>query len=428
MNSTLLIEPRNPGLPANPNATVAPRIGYLVSRYPAVSHTFILREVLELRRLGFVVETASINSPDRQLSELPPAEQVEARTTFYVKDEGWNGALMALVRLLYRRPRSFLSALRFAVGLGNGSPRETAKNIFYFGEAALLGNWMESRKLNHLHVHFATAASTVAMILGRACPVTFSLTVHGPDEFYDVGHYALRQKMEAVRFVCCIGTYARSQLMKVSDPSNWPKYRLAPLGVDPAEFRARPFRRRPRRWEILCVGRLTPAKGQMILLQALKILVAENRDIHCRLVGDGPDRASLTAFAARELPRGAVTFEGAVNSDRVPDYLYRTDIFVLPSFAEGVPVALMEAMSMEVPCVSTMIAGIPELIRHGVDGLLVSPSDETELAATVGLLMEDEELRNRLGEAGRERVIARYNLRNNVRALAEIMKCELMKS
>jgi colanic acid/amylovoran biosynthesis glycosyltransferase len=413
---------------ASRSAISGPRLGYLVSRYPAVSHTFILREVLELRKLGFCIETASINRPDRKWSELPRVEQLEAQSTVCIKDEGMLRAMSAMLRLFSRRPRSFFRALLFSMGLGNGSAREIVTSIFYFAEAALLGDWLERRRLKHLHVHFANAASTVAMIAARAYPITFSLTVHGPDEFYEVDRHALRQKMESALFVCCIGSYARSQLMKVSDPSAWPKYRLAPLGVDPAEFRVGPLRRNPPRWEILCVGRLTPAKGQMILLQALKTLLAEGRSFHCRFVGDGPDRAMLTRFAARELPAETVTFQGSVNADRIHDYLGRADIFVLPSFAEGVPVSLMEAMSMEIPCVSTIVAGIPELIRHGIDGLLVSPSDEIELASAVALLMDDEDLRRSLGAAGRERVIARYNLQDNVRALAEIMKCELINS
>jgi glycosyltransferase involved in cell wall biosynthesis len=163
----------------------------------------------------------------------------------------------------------------------------------------------------------------------------------------------------------------------------------------------------------------------MILLRALKRLVADGRSVHCRFIGDGPDRSPLMSFTDRELPAGVVTFQGAVNADRIVDMLHQADLFVLPSFAEGVPVALMEAMSMEIPCISTMITGVPELIRHGVDGLLVSPSDEIELASTISLLMDDEALRRRLGAAGRVRVMDRYNQRNNILALAHIMKCEL---
>lgn len=413
-----------PALSSMPVA--APRLAYLVSRYPAVSHTFIVREVVELRKLGFRVETASINLPDQKLSEMAPVDQLETESTLYIKSLGAVRALLSMLRILWRRPRSFFGALRFAMGVGNGSARETVTNAFYFAEAALLMTWLEQRELTHLHVHFANAAATVAMIAARLGPVSFSLTVHGPDEFYEVGRHALKQKTEAATFVCCIGRYARSQLMKVSDPPNWSKYRLAPLGVDTDQFRPRPFRRNPRRWEILCVGRLSPAKGQLILLQALKRLFADGRDIHCRFVGDGPDRSSLTAFADQELPSQGVTFQGAVNADRVLDYLCEADMFILPSFAEGIPVALMEAMSMEVPCISTIVAGIPELIRHGVDGLLVSPSDDAELASTAALLMDDEDLRRRIGAAGRKRVIARFNLQDNVRALAEIIKSELV--
>jgi colanic acid/amylovoran biosynthesis glycosyltransferase len=425
MNSTVSsVQPREIQAESGQQAG-SPRVGYLVSRYPAVSHTFILREILELRKLGFCIETASINLPDRESSELTLVEEQEFRSTVYIKSEGPFRALRALFGLLARRPRSFFSALAFTMSIGNGSFRETMTNVFYLAEAALLGSWLARRKFKHLHVHFGNAASTVAMIAARAYPITFSITIHGPEEFYEVGRSALRQKAEAARFVCCIGPYARSQLMKVSHSSNWPKYRVSPLGVDPGEFPPRPFRRSPERWEILCVGRLTPAKGQMVLLQSLKRLLAEGRNIHCLFIGDGSDRADLAAYATRHLPSEAVAFLGAVNPDRIRDYLYRTDIFVLPSFAEGVPIALMEAMSMEVPCISTMIAGVPELIRNGVDGLLVSPSDELELASTLGLVMDDQHLRRRLGEAGRARILSRYNLSKNVRMLAEIMKCEL---
>jgi colanic acid/amylovoran biosynthesis glycosyltransferase len=405
-----------------------PRVGYLVTQYPATSHTFILREVLGLRKLGFCIETASINAPDRTGSDLTRDEQFEMQSTMYVKRQGPLKAAAALFRLVWTRPRSFFSAFLVALRIGNGSARDAVTNFCYFGEAALLGTWLEQRQLKHLHVHFANAASTVAMITARAYPITFSMSIHGPDEFYEVSRHALREKTDAVSFICCIGSYARSQLMKVSDPVNWPKYRLAPLGVDPTEFHAKPFRPNPPRWEILCVGRLTPAKGQLVLLQALTLLVKEGRSVHCRFIGDGPGRRGLAEFAARELPVETVTFQGSVIPDSVRDYLYQADLFVLPSFAEGIPVSLMEAMSMEIPCISTLITGIPELIRDGIDGLLVSPSDAIELAKSIGRLMDDADLRYRLGIAGRGRVLARFNLPVNVRALAEIMRDELSKT
>jgi glycosyltransferase involved in cell wall biosynthesis len=171
---------------------------------------------------------------------------------------------------------------------------------------------------------------------------------------------------------------------------------------------------------VLCVGRLVPAKGQHVLLAAIAKLRASGRNLRLRLVGDGPDRESLELAAGRFKITDAVVFEGAVNQDRIRDLYATADVFALASFAEGIPVVLMEAMAMEIPCVSTWITGIPELIRDSIDGLLVPPSDIDGLAAAIALLMDDDELRARLGEAGRRRVIEKYNLRPNVARLAEI--------
>jgi glycosyltransferase involved in cell wall biosynthesis len=172
--------------------------------------------------------------------------------------------------------------------------------------------------------------------------------------------------------------------------------------------------------EILCVGRLVPSKGQLILLRACAILLSRGREIRVRLVGDGPDHEHLQAFAEQEgIP---AIFEGAKSHDETRQLLGRADIFVLASFAEGVPVALMEAMAMEVPCVSTVIAGIPELIRDGLDGLLVPASSSEVLAEALERLIEDPLLRRSMGLAGRKRVCELYNLPENVSLLASVFR------
>jgi glycosyltransferase involved in cell wall biosynthesis len=173
------------------------------------------------------------------------------------------------------------------------------------------------------------------------------------------------------------------------------------------------------------VGRLVPAKGQHVLLAAVARLRASGRNLRLRLVGDGPDRASLQAAARRLSIEDAVIFEGAVNQDRIRDLYAKADVFALASFAEGIPVVLMEAMAMEIPCISTWITGIPELIRDSVDGLLVAPSDAEGLASAIARLMDDPELRARLGAAGRSRVIEKYDLRRNVARLADVFDARL---
>jgi glycosyltransferase involved in cell wall biosynthesis len=234
-----------------------------------------------------------------------------------------------------------------------------------------------------------------------------------------VEKFYLRQKVERAKFVLCVSNFCRSQLMRISAPKHWDKMRVVRLGVDPDVFYPLRERHRVERpLEILCVGRLVPSKGQLVLLQACAILLSKGCSLRVRLVGAGPDREHLQAFA-QQMGIEAV-FEGAKSHDEVRQLLGRADIFALASFAEGVPVALMEAMAMEVPCVSTGIAGIPELIRDGLDGLLVPASSAEALAAALERLVEEPLLRRSLGLAGCKRVHDLYNLKENASLLASI--------
>lgn len=396
------------------------RVAYLVSEYPAVSHTFILREVKRLRNANFEIRTASINSPGCSATGMTAEELQETAGTFYVKKEGVRGAAVAHLAILLKSPKAYFKGLWFALRLAGTDLRQLVFSVFYFAEAVILGRWMESRDIRHLHVHFANAAATVGLIASRTFPIEFSLTVHGPDEFYDAPGVRLAEKIAGASFACCIGQFARSQLMKLSPHSEWAKFEIGPLGVDPQLFAPRPFRSSPRTFEILCVGRLVPAKGQYVLVAAVSRLAKSIPNLRLRLVGDGPDREGLArAIEAAGLTQHVV-LEGSVNQDHIRDYYRQADIFVLASFAEGIPVVLMEAMAMEIPCVSTFVAGIPELIRSEVDGILVPPSDDRELAGAIKRLIDDPLLRRRLGAAGRRRVMEKYNLDRNVTRLAQI--------
>ncbi len=410
-------DPRHPG----PSVAQPVRsLAYLVSTYPTLSMIFVLREVLQLRELGFRIETASINPPDRPLDRLTAAEAAEARRTYCVKSHGLAGAVTAHLQTLFSNAAGYCRGLVLAIRLAGLDLRRLFFNFMYFTEALMVGQWMRRSDLHHLHVHLASQAASVGLFVRRVFGLGYSLTVHGPDEFYDAGRNYLTQKIAAVDFLCCISSFARSQMMKLSPYSDWRKLTVAPLGVDPHIFVPRPARPAPDRIDILCVGRLTPAKGQHVLISAVEKLALQDRRVRLRLVGNGPDENSLHEHAARIAHPDCVVFEGAIDQDRIRDFYSTADIFCLPSFAEGLPVVLMEAMAMEIPCVSTQIAGIPELIRDGIDGLLVAPSDVDALAGALAKLMDDPSLRERIGKSGRTRILERYDLRHNVEALAAI--------
>ncbi len=398
------------------------RLVYLLSRYPAVSHTFFLNEIKELRKHGCNVEVASINPPDRPRTSMPVAEVEEADRTFYIKSKGTARATAIAAKTLLLRPMVFARGLAGALRLGQWNPTATLYSLFYFAEALILGDWMRLRGLHHLHIHFCGPVATVGMLASAAWGFSYSLTVHGPDEFYDVEKFYLPQKIEHAKFILCISDFCRSQLMRIAAPVHWDKMHVVRLGIDPNVFRPsrKQFEPEGGPLEILCVGRLVPSKGQLILLRACAILLASGHSFRVRLVGAGPDLEHLQVYAEQE--KIPVVFEGAKSHDETRRLLDSADIFALASFAEGVPVALMEAMAMEVPCVSTRIAGIPELIRDGLDGLLVPASSIEALASAIERLIEDPSLRRSLGAAACKRVLDLYNLPLNVGLLARVFR------
>ena len=408
----------------------AVRVAYLLSRYPAISHTFFLHEVLGLRARGMDIETASINPPDRSLAALPPAERAEAAATYYVQGAGKLASVLTLLG----------TALRHPVVLGRGLatvlrvPRLTlVRRLFwllYLAEALLVGRWMHRRGLRHLHVHFGGAVASVGMLTAAAWGLPYSLTIHGPEELLNVDAYHLREKVHAAQFVFCISDFCRSQLCLLVPPAEWPKLEVVRLGVDPVlltpSSRTTPAGEEDRVLELVCTGRLVAAKGHTILLEAVRLLRDRGVPLKVTLVGGGEQAQALEDFVAQHGLEDRVTFAGALSHAATLTLLRRADLFALASFAEGIPVALMEAMALGLPCVSTTVAGIPELIRSGVDGLLVPPANVAALADALEALAMDARLRRTLGAAARQRVIARYNLPLNQELLAQAFAARML--
>lgn len=401
------------------NSTYPP-MAYLVSRYPAVSHTFILREIKGLRALGHTIFTASINPPDRPGDAMEAGEREEARRTFFVKAQGWLGALAAMLYWLVKRPAKLLQTLGMGLRLGKsgGVFGPWLYGLAYTVEAALVARWMRQHNLAWLHVHFGNAGATVGVLVKQLTGCHLSYTIHGPDEFDDVPGQHLSLKIAQADQVVCISQFAKGQLMRISPPEHWAKLQVCRLGVDPAQFNYTVRWADIRSVRLLCVGRLSSAKAQMLLVQACATLRNEGFDFSLTLVGDGPDRSRIQHAIADLRLGNHIHLTGALNQTAVRAQFERADIFVLPSLAEGIPVVLMEAMSSGVPCISTPVNGIPELIEHERTGLLATPGDVASLTWQLRRLMLQPALRRTLAQAAHTKVLADFDLRRNVAQLS----------
>jgi colanic acid/amylovoran biosynthesis glycosyltransferase len=393
------------------------KIAYLLSQYPAVNHVFMLREVRLLRHLGFEIHVASIRGPDRDTEAMTVTERKETQATFYVKGSGPLRIIAAHVHTLLSRPVSYVRGLFGAIGIG-------ATGLLYFAEAVVVGYWMKSKGLSHLHTHYA---STVGVMVARIFPVTLSATFHGPAEFENPGSFRLAEKVQASLFACAISQYGVGQLMYACGHAEWPKLELTLLGVDPGGFPPRLFRQSPSPFQIVCVGRLAPVKGQHLLIEAIESLVKAGRQVRLRFAGDGPDRLALQQEVQSRGLSAHVLFEGNVNQDKLRELYSESDALVLSSFAEGLPVVLMEAMAMEIPCVAPWINGIPEIITHQVDGLLVPPGNPQALAGAIARLMDDTELRRAMGQRARLKILEKFDLQRNTEHLGDVFRCRLRR-
>jgi len=404
------------------------KLAYLTSAYPAISHTFILREVEALRRRGLDITTFSIRrAPAEQI--LSEADRAAAATTVSILPPRWGRLLATHLSLLLRAPRAYFSTLRAALSLAPPGLRGRLWQLFYFIEAVVLWKECERRGIRHIHVHLANAAADLALIatrLGSALdgdqPWSWSFTMHGPTEFYDLRHFRLPEKVRDAAFVVCISDFARSQLMGISDPEVWDRLHVVHVGIPVEQFI--PSRNgngdSPAPATILYVGRLVPEKGQAVLLEAVARLREEGRDVEVKLAGEGELRPHLENLCREVGIDDRVTFLGPVSQERIRDLYAEAAIFCLPSFAEGVPVVLMEAMAMGLPVVTTRIAGIPELVEDGAGGVVVAPGRADELARQLAALLDDPDRRHELGAGGREKVLAEFDAEGSAKQMHDL--------
>jgi glycosyltransferase involved in cell wall biosynthesis len=403
------------------------RVGYLLSHYPAVSHTFVLREIDALRKLGVEVETFSIHrAPADQL--LADADREEAARTYAVLPLRALDFVASHLAAFARSPSSYLSTLGLAVRRANPGLRGRLWGLFYFAEAMPVWRAARRRRIRHLHAVFGDVASDVALLVSRYAGAdwTWSMAIHGPDEFFDVRGTNLADKVAAARFVIAISDFGRSQLMTVSDESRWDDIHVVRCGLDPIAFPIedprRHFRPAPSSEpHIVCVGRLTHVKGQALLIEAVAQLQVRGIQARLTLVGAGPKRADLEQLVNRLGVSEQVIFAGAVGQDHIKSIYRSADVFCLPSLAEGLPVVFMEAMALEIPVIASRITGIPELVEDGRTGLLVTPARLDQLVEALARLLEDPALRERLTREGRKKVLAEFDVNSSAVKLREIL-------
>ncbi|WP_147114283.1 glycosyltransferase family 4 protein [Tateyamaria sp. syn59] len=386
-----------------------PRVAYLTSLFPAASHTFILREVTALRELGFEIVTASVRRP-AATHLIGPEEHAAHDSTFYIIEAGKNPVrmLQALGSAL-ATPARFFKALGVAARTAPPGMKGALKQIAYFLEGLVLSRHLRSQGVQHLHVHFADPPANVAMLTSALSGIPFSYTLHGPAEIYEPHTWSLREKTAQASFVACISHFCRSQAMYFSDPAHWDKLHIIHCGVIPERYEAAQTTETTGT-NLVFVGRLTPIKGLRVLMDAFAAAHATRPDLTLTLVGDGDDRAHLEAMAA---PLGdAVRFLGFQSQQGVADALAAADALVLPSFAEGLPVVLMEALAAGKPVICTQLAGVGELVEDGVSGFIVPASDAKALTARIHDMADDADRRADMGARGREKVRAEFDVRH----------------
>jgi glycosyltransferase involved in cell wall biosynthesis len=374
--------------------------------------------MVSLRSLGFDIHVIAIRGADRPDDQMTEVERSERDRTFLVLPVG-SHFLRAHAGTIVANPGGYAGGLLLAFRMSRYNPRSFFFHFIYFLEAVVAGYAAKKAGCRRIHSHFS---STVGLITARIFGLDLSITIHGPDEFRDTKGFAMQEKVANSRFISTISQYARSQIMLASDPADWSKIEICRLGVDSSIFTPRHDRGTDGAFRVICVGRLAPVKAQQILISACARLVSAGWKVNLHLVGSGPDLKRLQQFARTSGMENNVIFEGPRNQDEVIALYRQSDVFALASFGEGVPVVLMEAMAMEIPCVATWVNGIPELIRNDREGLLVAPSDVEGLAQAIEQLLKSPELRQRLGAAGRQQVLQRYELRTNIGILAEIFR------
>jgi glycosyltransferase involved in cell wall biosynthesis len=404
-----------------------PQVAYVMTHYPKHSQTFLIDEVLGVHGDELCVLPIALNSPDPGDVESPE-EAAERDRTLYVKAQPKGRIARTLAAMTRRDPAAMAALLARTVRSSGSDPTAALWSVFHLVEAAVVWDHCARRGCRHIHAQFGTTPATVAMLAAEignrvapgSTPVTWSYTVHGYHEFTAEEKYGIARKTRSAAFVIAVSDYTRSQLMRLSAPADWGKLHRIRCGIHLDRFAFEPRLEARRPPTVVAVGRLSPEKGQFVLLDAARVLKDRSFDVRVKIVGDGPSAADLHRRARDIGVDDIVEFTGAVAPADVAVALADADVFCLASFAEGIPVSVMEALARGVPVVSTYVGGVPELVEHGVSGCTVPAGRPDLVADAIEALVVDNDLRARVQRQGRQRVEREHDVQHCATALRRL--------
>jgi colanic acid/amylovoran biosynthesis glycosyltransferase len=391
------------------------KVAYLVNQYPKVSHSFIRREILGVEAYGIEVARFAIRSCREEL--VDEADHQELQKTRIVLDAGAFNLLRHFVGVALRRPGRFGRSLKAAIRLGRRSDRGLLLHLVYLAEACVLLDWFRADQIDHVHAHFGTNSTTVALLCQSLGGPAYSFTAHGPEEFDKVEALALPEKIRRAAFVVAISSFGKSQLYRWCDAKQWSKIQVVHCGLDESflGYSPSPVPDVP---NLICVGRLSEQKGQFLLLDAVAQLAAAGVVFQLTLVGDGPLRPDIEAFIAQHGLHNTVKLVGWASNATVRQMVLDSRALVLPSFAEGLPVVLMEALALHRPVITTYVAGVPELVTPGCGWLITPGSVESLVEALHQVLTTPVAELGQMGHTGAARVLAQHDIATEARKLA----------
>jgi len=395
------------------------RLAYFTSCYPRATDTFIRREAIGLRARGFEVFTYSVHQAGSG-HDVDPEVQAEKQATQYLLPVNYLSLLLDILALALTRPVRVLRTLWLALTTSRAGVKGHALQMAYLLEAILLSRRLKKDGIEHVHNHLGDSSGNVTLFTALILDIPFSISIHGPHIFFDAGDWALDVKARYAKFIACIGYYCRSQVMLNIDKAHWDKLKIVRCGIDPDAYRFRVPD--PEVNTLLFVGRLDVEKGIPILFASMDILQKQGYDLKLVVLGDGRDRQFLESMAEQMGLSGNVDFRGFVGQDVISDELSTSDVFVLPSFAEGIPVSLMEAMATGIPVIATNVGGVSELVVNHETGLIVPASDEVSLTNAIARYVDQPEFYQETAKKARVKVTEGFNIEKQVDELASLFR------